>query len=218
MPASPGRRLDCGAIGSLAAGYPLQLFPSADPRLVDTAAFLLDRAMVKGGFFQDVIHSGINPYLTLHLAQVLLRAGNRRALELFRTVAELASPTGQWPEAVHPGTGGGCMGDGHHVWASAEWILMQRNCFVREEGDRLLLGAGIFPAWLEQKTPIGFGPAPTAFGSLSITIRPAGEAVGVELEAAWRQPPAALEVRLPGFLPQTVGPDVSRVKLERKRS
>jgi hypothetical protein len=215
MPAAPGRRLDCGAIGSLAAGYPLQLYAPDDPRLVDTAAFLLDRAMVKGGFFQDVIHSGINPYLTLHLAQVLLRAGDRRALELFRTVAELASPTGQWPEAVHPGTGGGCMGDGHHVWASAEWILMQRNCFVREEGDRLLLGTGIFPAWLEQKSPIVFGPAPTAFGPLTLTIRPAGETVDVELEAAWRQPPAALEVRLPGFCPQTVGPDASRVELKR---
>ncbi len=215
MPASPYRRLDCGAVGSLAAGYPLQLFAPDDPRLLDTVAFLLERAMVNGGFFQDVIHSGINPYLTLHLAQVLLRGGDPRALDLFRTVAELASPTGEWPEAIHPGTGGGCMGDGHHVWASAEWVLMQRNCFVREEGARLILAAGIFPAWLAQESPIAFGPAPTAFGSVSLTIVPTGEAVRLDWEASWRQPPEAIEVRLPGFVPALVGPQVATVTLER---
>jgi hypothetical protein len=217
MPASPGRRLDCGAVGSLAAGYPLQLFAPNDSRLVETVAFLLKHAMVDGGFFQDVIHSGINPYLTLHLAQVLLRAGDRRALDLFRSVAALASPTGQWPEAVHPRTGGGCMGDGHHVWASAEWVLMQRNCFLREEGDRLILAAGIFPAWLEQDSPIAFGPAPNAFGALTVSLHPQGDSVRIDWEAAWRQPPEAVEVRPPGFVPVTVKPEVGSVALKRER-
>ena len=36
MPASPYRRLDAGAIGSIAAGYPLQLFAADDPRLLGT--------------------------------------------------------------------------------------------------------------------------------------------------------------------------------------
>ncbi len=95
MPASPYRRLDSGAIGSLAAGYPLQLFSPTDERLLDTAAYLLDHCLVRGGFYQDIIHSGINPYLTLHLAQVLRRAGDPRSLDLVQTVAALASPTGQ---------------------------------------------------------------------------------------------------------------------------
>ncbi|MBP2687710.1 MAG: hypothetical protein H6Q81_2615, partial [Deltaproteobacteria bacterium] len=137
MPASPYRRLDSGAVGSLSAGYPLRIFGPGDLRLLDTVEFLLSRCMVNGGFYQDIIHSGVNPYLTLHIAQVLLRAGDKRYQGLVRTVARLASPTGQWPEAVHPRTRGGCMGDGHHAWASAEWVLMIRNMFVREEGDRL---------------------------------------------------------------------------------
>jgi len=69
-------------------------------------------------WFRDaafIIHSGVNCYLTLHLAQVLLRAGDARGLDQVREIARLASPTGQWPEAVHPRTSGGCMGDGHHV-------------------------------------------------------------------------------------------------------
>ncbi len=64
MPAAPTRRLDAGTIGSLAMGYPLQLCPADDPRLIDTADFLLDNCLVHGGFFQDMIHSDINPYLT----------------------------------------------------------------------------------------------------------------------------------------------------------
>lgn len=119
IPASPYRRLDAGTIGSLALGYPLQLCPADDPRVLDTAEYLLSDCFVGGGFFQDMIHSGINAYLTLHVAQALLRAGDPRYLRLMDRVSGLASPTGQWPEAIHPRTLGGCMGDGQHVWAAA---------------------------------------------------------------------------------------------------
>ncbi len=119
-------------------------------------------------------HSGINPYLTLHLAQVLLRAGDPRYFGLMTAVAKLASPTGQWPESIHPLTGGGCMGDGQHVWAAAEWVLMIRNCFVREEGDGLILCSGIPQVWLDKKQTISFGPAPTSFGDIQISIKPHG--------------------------------------------
>ncbi|MFT5313422.1 MAG: hypothetical protein ACI8Z9_001915, partial [Paraglaciecola sp.] len=139
MPAAPTRRLDAGAIGSLALAYPAQLCPENDPRALDTCEFLLEYCCVEQGFFQDMTHSGINPYLTLHIAQVLMRAGDERYQGLMQRVAELATATGQWPEAIHPLTGGGCMGDGQHVWAAAEWILMLRFCFVREEEDCLVL-------------------------------------------------------------------------------
>lgn len=199
MPASPYRRLDAGAIGSLAIGYPTQLCEPDDPRLLDCAEFLLEKCFVKGAFYQDMIHSGLNAYLTLHVAQVLLRAGDPRFLDLVGAVADLASPTGQWPEAIHPATGGGCMGDGHHVWASAEWVLMVRNCFVREEGDRLILCSGIPGRWLEQDQPIRFGPAPTSFGTISITVQPRpGETPEVTWEASWHDGEPDIEVRLPG--------------------
>ncbi|NTV97219.1 MAG: hypothetical protein HGA75_17695 [Thiobacillus sp.] len=41
MPASPHRRLDAGAIGSLAFGYPVQLCAPDDPRLLVSAAGVL---------------------------------------------------------------------------------------------------------------------------------------------------------------------------------
>src|SRR6185436_20954594 len=143
MPASPTRRMDAGAIGSIVAGYPLQLWPPMDRRLVSTAQYLVQNDFLNGGFYQEISHSGINAYLTLHVAQVMLRAGDPRFFDLAEAIAGMASPTGQWPEAIHPRTGGGCMGDGQHVWAAAEWVLMLRNLFVREEGDRLILGSGL---------------------------------------------------------------------------
>jgi len=204
MSASPYRRMDAGAIGSLAVGYPLQLWPPHDRRLLDTAEFLMDRCFVDGGFFQDMIHSGINAYLTLHVAQVLLRAEDPRFFDLVRVVAEQASPTGQWPEAIHPHTGGGCMGDGQHVWASAEWILMMRNCFVREEGDHLVLASGIPKSWLDQEKILSLGPTLTPYGAISISIRPEPQKVFVAWKAAWRMKEPIIEIHLSGFPPVTV--------------
>lgn len=215
MPASPYRRLDAGAVGSLAAGYPLQLFHPDDPRLLDTVAWLREACFVDGGFFQDMIHSGINPYLTLHIAQVLLRAGDPDVLALMRTVADLASPTGQWPEAVHPTTLGGCMGDGQHVWAAAEWVLMLRNCLVREEGETLVLCGGVPKEWLAPGKVIAFGPAPTAFGPVELRVESTAEAVQVHWEGAWHREAPAVEVRLPGRAPLRPEAGAESVVMER---
>jgi hypothetical protein len=215
MPASPYRRPDTGAIGSLAIGYPLKLCSAQDPRLMGTVEYLLANCFVDGAFFQDMIHSGLNAYLSLHVAQVLLRADDPRYLELMDTVAALASATGQWPEAIHPRTGGGCMGDGHHVWASAEWVLMIRNCFVREEAERLILGSGVPLRWHEQSTPITFGPTATPFGVVSVTITPLGrQRVRVAWKADWHAVAPTIEVHLPGFEPVIAEAGSSSLQLE----
>ena len=43
------------------------------------------------------------------------------------------------------------MGDGQHIWAAAQWLLMVRNCFVCDEGKRIVLASGIPQEWLEQR-------------------------------------------------------------------
>jgi hypothetical protein len=117
-------------------------------------------------------------------------------------VARISTPTGQWPEAIHPRTLGGCMGDGHHVWAAAEWVLMIRNCFVREEGNKLIVAAGIPARWLEHESFISFGPAPTSFGTVTVTIVPdSPDQIVVLWKADWHGKPPVIEVRLPGFAP-----------------
>ena len=214
MPASPYRRMDSGAIGSLAAGYPLRVFAPDDPRLLGTADFLMKNCLVHGGFFHDMTHSGINPYLTLHLAQVLLRANDPRYFGLMDAVAKLASPTGQWPESVHPRTGGGCMGDGQHVWAAAEWVLMIRNCFVREEENGLILCSGIPRDWLKANQVIAFGPAPTSFGDIKISLKFQDGKVFIEWQGEWfaKEPP--IDIRLPGFPGMRITPATNSIELK----
>jgi hypothetical protein len=202
MPASPKRRMDSGAVGSLVADYPLQLFPPGDERTLKTADYLRDHSSHGGGFFQNMIHSGINAYLTLHLAQVRLRAGQTDAAwELMSHVAALASPTGQWPEAIHPRTGGGCMGDGQHIWAAAEWALMVRACFVREEAGRLVVASGARPEWW-RAGGARFGATLTPFGPLTVHVEGDARRARVVVDGAWRPERVEVEVRLPGFAPQ----------------
>jgi hypothetical protein len=211
IPASPHRRMDSGAVGSLVADYPLQLFTAGDSWVARTADYLCENCLHGGGFFQNMIHSGINAYLTLHLAQVRLRAGDTNAAwALMDGVVKLASPTGQWPEAIHPLTLGGCMGDGQHIWAASEWLMFVRNLFVREENDgaprvraaggangRLIIAQGVKREWLAAGE-VSFGPTLTPYGAVTVRIQQAEEAVRVSVDGDWRGEAPRREIRLPG--------------------
>ena len=216
VPASVYRRMDAGAVGSLAASYPLQLWAPDDRRMQATVNFLLTHCFFKGGFFHSISHSGINPYLTLHVAQVLLRSGDLRHQAVMQAITELASPTGQWPEAVHPATQGGCMGDGQHVWAAAEWLLMARNCFVREEGsERLVLCSGLPLAWCNRPGELSFGPAPTSYGPVSVSVHVEEQAITVSWSGLWHTPAPAIDVHLPGYSCVRAAADKSQVIVKR---
>ncbi|HYD84399.1 MAG TPA: hypothetical protein VEA63_10105, partial [Opitutus sp.] len=201
IPASPHRRMDSGAVGSLVADYPLQLFAPGDASMAKTADYLCEHCLHGGGFFQNMIHSGINAYLTLHLAQVRLRAGDARAAwALMDSVIGLASPTGQWPEAIHPLTLGGCMGDGQHIWAAAEWLMFVRNLFVREESDALVIGAGVRPEWW-RAGEVDFGPTLTPHGAVTVRLVGGESVVRVNVEGQWRGGPPKRLLRVPGCVP-----------------
>ncbi|KJS01342.1 MAG: hypothetical protein VR65_09330 [Desulfobulbaceae bacterium BRH_c16a] len=202
IPTSPNRRLDSGAIGSIVADFPLQLLPPGDKRMLATAGFLMNNCLQKGCVFQDMIHSGINIYMTLELAQVYLRAGDPRFRSLMAAAASLASPTGQWPEAIHPLTDGGCMGDGQHGWAAAEWLLLIRNIFVMDEKDSLVIGRGVLPEWIQRKKKLSYGPTLTPFGRVSVEIDCRYTSPEVHLKADWyKRRPEKITVHLPGFKP-----------------
>jgi hypothetical protein len=214
IPASPYRRMDSGAVGSLVADYPLKLTQEGDPAVARTVDFLMEHCFHAGGFFQDMIHSGVNAYLTLCVAQTLLREGDPRCQRLVERVAELASPTGQWPEAIHPLTGGGCMGDGQHGWAAAEWIQIVRNLFIREEEDRLILGSGIFPRWMQSTEDLAFGPTPTPFGDVGLLIFKGDGKPYVKVDAMWRGERPVAEIRIPGFRPKPMADSMQPHALE----
>jgi hypothetical protein len=202
IPASPYRRIDAGAVGSLVADYPLQITPPGDRRIRKTAELMMERFFQKGAFFQDIIHSGINVYLTIDIAETFLREKDPRYRDLLKTVAGLASPTGQWPEAIHPITLGGCMGDGQHGWAAAEWAMLVRNLFVREEGKTLILGSGILREWIETGKTLAFGPTKTPFGPVSIKLFRKNGTTMVEIDADFSTAPYRPEsviIDVPGY-------------------
>jgi len=205
VPSSPYRRLDSGAVGCLIASYPLQLWSAKDPRVLETMEYLIRKHSLHGAFYHEISHSGINAYLSLHLAQTLLRAGDARFFGIVKAVADLATSTGQWPEAIHPLTKGGCMGDGQHVWAAAEWILMIRNMFVREEEKerKLILCSGIPPEWLNKPGTLSLGPTLTPYGEISVYIQIETEGIHVSWESRWHGAPPTVEIALAGHAPSS---------------
>jgi hypothetical protein len=199
LPASPYRRMDAGAIGSLVADYPLRLDEAGPRNFLKTADWLWKNCRHNGGFFQDIIHSGVNAYLTLALAQTFLRHGDSRYLGLIESVAKQASPTGHWPEAIHPRTGGGCMGDGQHAWAASEWLLMMRALFVREENEYLVVGAGIPERWFGKSEHFSYGPTTTVWGLVKIGFTRRGGHWFVKIEGTWNGQPPRVRLEVPGF-------------------
>ncbi len=200
MPVSPYRRMDSGAIGSIICGFPLQIYDADNSKLIATAEYLMNKCRVKNGFFLDISHSGVNAYLTLHLAQVLLRAGDKRHIELADALVSLASPTGQWPEAIHPRTEGGCMGDGQHIWAAAEWIVYLRNTLVYEDikTDELILGAGIDPRTIKPGAQMSITNTPTLWGEVSVYFSFTQGGVNVRYEGNWFDQRPRVVVNIPG--------------------
>lgn len=199
LPSSPYRRPDSSSVGSLVSSYPLQIWEAQDPRIASTTNFLFENHLINGGLYHDVSHSGINPYLTLHIAQAFLRASDIRYFKLVNAIADLASPTGQWPEAIHPQIGTGCMGDGQHVWAAAEWIVMIKNLFVREEiyDRKLILCSGLHPEMLPDGAMLQFGPTYTSYGPIEISVVVDKNNYHVGYDADWKKEPPYIEIAFP---------------------
>jgi hypothetical protein len=175
IPAGPRRRIDPGVIGSLVACWPLDLLLADDPRIAATTEIIRERFSQADGraFFQGISHTGLGTYLTMQLAAVELAAGDPRCLERLAWMMEVATPTWTWPEAVHPRLAGGCMGDGHHGWAAADFLSFVRDLVVRETGDGLAVASAVPDAWLGQGWEVH--DAPTAWGTMSYAVRWHGE-------------------------------------------
>jgi hypothetical protein len=172
LPASPYRHPDAACIGTLAALGPLDL-DLAGPWVRANARFLLDHWVREGLFYQPIIHTGGNAYLTAQLARALQCLGDARWVELLDGILAAASPTLAWPEAIHLRTGGGCMGDGDHGWAVAEVLALVRLALVREQSGRLLLLPNAPEAWWRTGA-LALEGAPTMAGVLSFVLEPEG--------------------------------------------
>lgn len=96
------------------------------------------------------------------------------------------------------------MGDGQHAWAAAEWILMMRSLFVREEPERLVIGSGIPAKWFKQTARIAYGPTATPWGPISVTLFRKAERWYLRIDAKWFGSTPDVRVSIPGFAPKVV--------------
>ena len=77
---------------------------------------------------------------------------------------------------------------------------MIRNLFVREENERLIVGSGIFPRWLQSGKAFSFGPTLTRFGSVNISFQPGENNFQVSVDGNWFKQSPEIEVRVPGYV------------------
>ncbi|MDT8447631.1 MAG: hypothetical protein RRB13_12130 [bacterium] len=164
LPCSIYRHLDTAAIGNLVALWPLDLISPFESWVGPTVEFLYRNNLKQGLFYQQIIHTGLNAYLSVQFAQVLLARGDERVWEVIEALLKMGGPTYVWPEAIHPKSHGGCMGDGDHGWAAAEFANLMRCLLVKEQQGELLFGLGLQADWLSEGAKISIHEAPTDFG------------------------------------------------------
>ena len=81
----------------------------------------------------------------------------------------------------------------------AELWLLLRDSLLFEDGDRLVLFAGLPPQWLQGKEPLAVENAPTWFGAVSVTYAATAGGAKLSLGGA-ASPPGGLVLRLPPSL------------------
>ncbi|WP_306600448.1 hypothetical protein [Geothrix sp. 21YS21S-2] len=205
LPSSPYRHPDAACIGTLAALSPLDLDLGQAVWAKGNVDFLVENWARDGFFYQPIIHTGGNAYLTVQLARALQCLGDGRWLDLLAGVRAHATPTCTWPEASHPRTGGGCMGDGDHGWACAEVLSLIRLALVRDQGERILLLPNAPGTWWANG-PLGLTDAPTPAGRLTFELKPTGPGA---YELAWNLDRKGLRTGWPLVLviPGSLRPD-----------
>lgn len=221
LPCSPYRRLDSAAIGNLIAITPLDLVSPHEPWVAATVAFLMENNLTHGLFFQKIIHTGMNAYLSVQLAKTLLAMDDPRWETMLQSLLTAATPTYTWPEAINPKTGGGCMGDGDHGWAAAEFLCLIRDMLVREQQGELHLGAGIPMSWFRPGLDLVVRGADSPYGSLDYHLQQDEQGLQITWQRRLHElhPPADLFLLVPhgiqpmGLPSQAHGPNRHKIPL-----
>ncbi len=197
--AAPGRGIDLGMIGTLVSWFPLRLMPTDSPLLEGTLSALEEALFYQSALFVNTGHSGWGTYLNMRLAGCRILQGSPKGWEAMLWLLRHASPTYNWPEAIHTRSLGGSAGDGQHGWASAEWLLLVRALLFQEERHRLILTPALPQDWLESPGCLSVESAPTRFGPLSFRLEwDNAQTIRLEISPQWRPTPPEVVWHIPG--------------------
>lgn len=216
IPSSPYRKKDSSLIATVAAVYPLQMFAPHRADVQLTLKLIRKRFMQSTAFFHKLLHSGYNVYLTAQVAECYVADRSTLALPILEWILDHASNTWTFPEAIHPETDGGCMGDGHHGWASAELLHLIRNMLFTEEGDKLVFFPVIHEHWTEIQDAIRVANAHSHFGTLDFSLSNESGVLEFELHGDLDRPPRVIEINVPTKIEKIVIDGQERRILDRK--
>jgi hypothetical protein len=103
-----------------------------------------------------------------------------------------------WAEQIDTTSLWFASGDMPHCWVAADYMNALRASLAYEDGDRLILGAGMPQVWISSGEEITVENAPTFFGTLTSTLRVAddGKEMIMRLEGQ-AKPPGGYLLRLP---------------------
>ncbi|MHA1306488.1 MAG: hypothetical protein ACTSO7_11955 [Candidatus Heimdallarchaeota archaeon] len=136
LPVGPYRESDSAMIANLSAYHPTKVLAATNEMMKNTANHIWNHYSYKGGFFHEVAWNCFGTYLTMHLANVFAAQNDQKKVsEIINWLVKNQTCSMGWAEGISPQTYDGGMGDSPHGWASADWIHLLRNLFVRETKD-----------------------------------------------------------------------------------
>jgi len=195
------------AYGSYSVLWPCRLYPLTEGKAHDQFRGVGRRDLASWRYFAPATaHQG-------------LLAGNREAgygtVDLHLDHAQMRdwfafdeggrSGSGGWYHLRTTWTHSKTEPDGNHAvamphgWAIAEVWLLMRDCLLYEDGDQLVLFAGIDPDWFSDPAGMELTNVPTHFGPLSLRWEPVGEGAVLRLTGK-AAPPGGFELRVPESL------------------
>jgi hypothetical protein len=179
------------ARGTTPALWPLPTLDASRPLLQRSFEAYYQRFMNNGAFRH--LYGQWWPYGGLEVAHGLLLLGDRDQVQqtLAYTLDHQTFPgLFAWAEGADPATSDFAEGDMPHAWASAELVNLLRDMLLYEDGDRLVVGAGVPASWAGK--PFAVHHAPTRWGPVDLTVSADGQ-----VTVAGAQPPGGIELRLP---------------------
>jgi hypothetical protein len=145
----------------------------ADAVALSSPVIPIEPVLVKGGVWHESGNAGLSPRRTAMLGMQRLDAGDVGAFDQLMWLLDSGTPLATWPEFVHPRTGGGCGGDGHHGPSTSAFLRLARTLAVIERPDGLHVLPVVPDSWFGQSIEIH--DLPTQHGRLSLAVRWHGE-------------------------------------------
>lgn len=124
----------------------------------------------------------------MQIALSYLLQGKREIFNrILNDVIGYSSSTFNFPEAIHPLTFGGVIGDGHHGWVAAEILSVVRSAFVYEknyyalEKIELVLLSGISIEFFESKNELSVENVNLLCGLMSLKTKKSNNQIELEI-------------------------------------